>query len=228
MTTGATVTGHRAAGVAARLSIAAIVAYQALLVAVIFIRPDLDAARKPISEYAIGRHGWVMVLAFLAAAVSYGCLFVAVRPAIRGAAGRVGLGILGVCALATVGVGVFVADPVVTPLTELTTIGTLHVICGFSALALLPFAALLLTYDVARGSLSAAAVLRWTAWLPLAGLVLHLALSLVMPPEGWPPRFLFLSYAAWLIVLATHIGRVRHIIPRMGDISDETRADIVT
>ena len=113
------------------------------------------------------------------------------------------------CALGTVGVGVFVADPVVTPLTELTTIGTLHVLCGFSALVLLPFAALLINLDVAGGSPSAAAVLRWTAWLPLAGLALHLALSIVMPPEGWPPRFLFLFYAAWLIVLATHIGRVR-------------------
>jgi hypothetical protein len=142
MTTQTTVTAPRGIGVVARLSIAAILAYQALLVAVIFIRPEL-------------------------------------------------------------------ADPVATPLTELTTIGTLHVLCGFSALMLLPFAALLINLDVARGSPTVAAVLRWTAWLPLAGLVLHLALSLVMPPEGWPPRLLFLSYATWLIVLATHIGRFR-------------------
>ena len=90
MTTQNTVTAPRGIGVAARLSIASIVGYQALLVAVIFIKPELDPARKPISEYAIGRHGWVMVLAFLAAALSYGFLFVAVRPAIRGAAGRSG------------------------------------------------------------------------------------------------------------------------------------------
>lgn len=54
-----------------------------------------------------------------------------------------------------------------------------------------------------------APALRWTAGLPLAGLVLHWVLSLAVPPEGSPPRFLFLTYAVWLIVLATQILRVR-------------------
>ncbi|HZO64309.1 MAG TPA: DUF998 domain-containing protein, partial [Kribbellaceae bacterium] len=154
MTTNATATA--ASATAARLSTAAIIAYQMLLLAVIFIRPELDPSRKPISEFAIGHHRWVMQLAFLTAAVSYGALFVAVRPAVRGANGRVGLGILGVCVVGTVGVGVFVADPVVTPLNELTTVGTLHVVCGLSALVLLPFAALLINLDVARGNTAAA------------------------------------------------------------------------
>jgi hypothetical protein len=194
---------------AARLSSVAIIAYQILLLAVIFIKPELDPARKPISEYAIGRHGWVMVLAFLILAVSYGCLFVAVRPAVRGTTGRIGLGILGACVVGTVGVGVFVADPVVTPLTELTTIGTLHVICGLAALVLLPFAALLINLDLGRGNTAAASALRWTAGLPLVGLVLHWVLALAVPPESWPPRFLFLTYAAWLIVLAAQTLRMR-------------------
>ncbi|MGI8332684.1 DUF998 domain-containing protein [Actinomadura scrupuli] len=207
MTANTTVTTPPASATAAKLSSAAIIVYQILLLAVIFIRPELDPARKPISEYAIGRHGWVMVSAFLTAAAAYGCLFVAVRPAVRGVAGRIGLGVLGVCVAGTAGVGVFVADPVVTPLTGLTVIGTLHVVCGFGALVLLPFAALLLNLDLARGDAATAPVLRWTAGLPLAGLVLHWALSLAIPPEGWPPRFLFLTYAVWLIVLAGHIRR---------------------
>ena len=209
MTTNATAPAPSASATAARLSIAAIIAYQIPLLAVIFIRPELDPSRKPISEFAIGRHGWVMQLAFLTAAVSYGALFVAVRPAVRGATGRVGLGILGVCVVGTVGVGVFVADPVVTPLNELTTVGTLHVVYGLSALVLLPFAALLINLDVARGNTAAAPALRWTAGLPFVGLVLHWILSLAVPPEGWPPRVLFLTYAAWLVVLATQLLRVR-------------------
>jgi hypothetical protein len=56
------------------------------------------------------------LLAFLTAAAGYACLFVAVRPAVRGVTGQVGLGILGACARGTVGRGAFVADPVVTPL----------------------------------------------------------------------------------------------------------------
>lgn len=207
MTTTTTLTTRPASATAAMLSRAAIIVYQILLLAVIFIRPELDPARKPISEYAIGRHGWVMTLAFLTAAVGYACLFAAVRPAVRGRTGRAGLAVLGVCVAGTAGVGVFVADPVVTPLTDLTVIGTLHVICGFSALVLLPFAALLINLDLARGNAAGSPALRWTAGLPLAGLVLHWALSAVIPPEGWPPRLLFLTYAAWLIVLATHIRR---------------------
>lgn len=53
----------------ARLSIAAVATYQLLLVALIFIRPELDPSWHTISEWAIGRHGWIMVLAFL---VSFG------------------------------------------------------------------------------------------------------------------------------------------------------------
>ncbi len=212
MRTTAMVNAPPASGVAARLSSTAIIAYQLLLLAVIFIRPELDPARKPMSEYSIGRYGWVMTMAFLTAAVSYGSLFVAVRPAIRGATGRVGLGILGACVVGTVGVGVFVADPVVTPLTELTTIGTLHVVCGFSALVLLPFAALLINLDLAHGNTTVAPTLLWTAGLPLAGLLLHWALSFAVPPEGWPPRLLFLTYAAWLIVLTTQSPRLRRAL----------------
>jgi hypothetical protein len=210
MTTNSTVHAPPIAVVAARLSAAAIIVYQLLLLLTIVIRPELDPAHRPVSEYAIGRHGWVMVLAFLTAAVSYACLLVAVRPVVRGRAGRAGLGVLGVCAVGTAGVGVFVADPVATPWTELTATGTVHVISGLSALVLLPFVALLLNSALTRGT--AGPILRWTAWLPLAGLVLHVALSAVVPPEGWPPRFLFMTYAVWLLVLTAHLRRDRGLV----------------
>lgn len=180
----------------ARISAAAIIAYQVLLLAAIFVRPELDPVHQPVSEYAIGRHGWVTVLAFLTATVSYGCLLVAVRPSVRGRAGRAGLALLGVCAVGTAGVGVFVADPVVTPPGQLTGAGVVHVVCGLTALVLLPVAALLLKVGA-----------RWTRWLPLAGLILHWTLSVVVPPEGWPPRLLFLTYAVWLLALTAHVRR---------------------
>ena len=43
----------------ARLAVVAAVAYQLLLIALILVRPEIDPARKPISEYAIGRLGWL-------------------------------------------------------------------------------------------------------------------------------------------------------------------------
>ena len=152
MTTNSTMYAPPSAVVAARISAAAIIVYQVLLTVTIFIRPELDPVHQPVSEYAIGRRGWVMVLAFLTATASYTSLLAALRPLVRGRAGRAGLRVLGICALGTAGVGVLVADPVATPLTELTTIGTLHVISGLSALLLLPLAAVLLGIGLARGT----------------------------------------------------------------------------
>ncbi|MEV4111043.1 DUF998 domain-containing protein [Nonomuraea sp. NPDC049695] len=208
MTLTPSATVPRSSAVTARLSSAAILAYQILLLAAIFIKPEVDPTHKPVSEYAIGRHGWVMVLAFLMAASSYACLLAAVRPLVRGRAGRIGLAILAVCVIGTIGVGVFVADPVDTPLSDLTTRGTVHAVSGLAALVLLPFAALLITRDLARTAAGAASVLRWAAWLPLSGLVLHWLVSVVVPPEGWPPRFLFLTYALWILVLNAQILRI--------------------
>jgi len=68
---------------AARLSIAAVIANQVLLMALMFPRPELDPSWHTISEWAIGRHGWVMVLAFLISALSYGSLLVAIKSQVQ-------------------------------------------------------------------------------------------------------------------------------------------------
>jgi hypothetical protein len=192
-------TTHRLAG-------AAIIAYQVLLAAAVLIRPEIDPTRHPISEYAIGRLGWITVLAFMLAATAYTLLLAAVRPVVRS---RPGLLLLGICALGTAGVGVLVADPVATPWPAMTATGRLHVVCGLSALTLLPFAALLINRDLARRFPESARVLRWTGRLPLTGFVLHAVLAAVIPPEGWPPRLLFLTYAIWLLTLTRVTARSR-------------------
>jgi hypothetical protein len=61
---------------AARLAIVAIVSYQILLIALIFLRPDLAPSWHTISEWAIGPYGWIMSAAFLISALSYAALFV--------------------------------------------------------------------------------------------------------------------------------------------------------
>jgi hypothetical protein len=98
-------------------------------------------------------------------------------------------------------------------------------ISGFSALMLLPFAALLINLSLALKNQAwgtARRVLLWTAGLPLLGLIgflVHLTIF-VIPleveygpgvPLGWPPRFLFLTYMVWLITLAWQAIRVRSL-----------------
>jgi hypothetical membrane protein len=209
---------------AARLATAAILSYQLLLMAMIFLRPDLATSWHTISEWAIGPYGWIMSGAFLISALSYAALFVMLKPQLHGILGRVGLGILLSCTIGATGVGIFRTDPM--PLHfPLSTRGTIHMICGSSQLALLPFAALFINLSLAGNNeawRSARRVLRWTAGLPLFGFLgfaVYLAIYVFpLGPDaygpgvniGWPPRFAFLTDMLWVVTLgwqATHCSR---------------------
>jgi hypothetical protein len=200
---------------AARLAIVAIVSYQILLIALIFVRPDLAPSWHTISEWAIGRYGWIMSGAFLISALSYAALFVMLKSQLHGSLGRMGLGTLLICMIGATGVGIFTTDPM--PLHfPLSTRGTLHVIFGTSQLVLLPFAALLINLSLARNNEAwrpTRRVLLWTAGLPLFGFLSFAVYSAIfvfpLGPGaygpgvniGWPPRFAFLTYMLWVVTL---------------------------
>jgi hypothetical protein len=195
----------------ARLAAVAAVAYQLLLIALIVLRPEIDPARKPISEYAIGRLGWLAVLGFQISAAAYAFLVFALRRTVRDKLGRIGMVVLSYCAVATVVVGLCVADPVTTPMTELSAVGRVHIVAGVSAFVLLPIAALMINISLSRTIASAASrrLRIVTGLLPSVGFVIFAVLvATVTPSEGWPPRLMFLAYAAWIIAVATKYIRV--------------------
>lgn len=210
---------------AATVAIAAIVAYQVVLVVLIFLRPDIDPSWHTISELAFGRYGWVMSGGFLLSALSYGALFVMLMYQARGIMGRIGLVLLAVCCLGALGVGVCRTDPM--PLhSPLSIRGAIHVVSGTAQLMLLPFAALLINLSLAlrnRDWVRAKRVLFWTSCLPLFGWACFVGYTIlfVVPMGkdaygpgvniGWPPRFAFLTYALWLVVVSWQglkLGRV--------------------
>jgi hypothetical protein len=215
---------------AVRISIAAVITYHLLLFALIFIRPDLDPYWHPISEWAIGPNGWIMVLAFLTSATAYGTLFFSIRTEVKAWWGKIGLAILFICFIGTILVGVFVTDPMPEPGStevqemKLTTTGMLHLIGGGSALFLLPFAALLINLSLAfknKAFETSKRLLLITGFIPLLawiGFMIHMNLY-ILPlgdyaygpevPLGWPPRFLLLSYAVWVICSARVIVKVK-------------------
>jgi Protein of unknown function (DUF998) len=199
----------------ARLAIAAIITYQVVLIALIFLRPDLAPSWHTISEWAIGPYGLVMSGAFLISALSYAALFAMLKSQVRGILGRMGLGILLICVIGATGLGIFTTDPMPMHF-PLSTRGMLHVIFGTSQLVLLPFAALLINLSLARNNealRSARRVLLWTAGLPLFGFVSFVGYSAIfvfpLGPGaygpgvniGWPPRFAFLTYMLWVVIL---------------------------
>jgi hypothetical protein len=124
------------------------------------------------------------------------------------------------CVIGATGVGICTTDPM--PLHfPLSTRGTLHMIFGTGQLVLLPFAALLINLGLARneGWRSARRVLLWTASLPLFGFLSFAVYSAIfvfpLGPDaygpgvniGWPPRFTFLTYMLWVVILGWEATR---------------------
>jgi hypothetical protein len=209
--------GIRPPAAPAKIAMGAVILYQVLLLALIPLRPDLDPSWHTISEWAIGPYAWLMKTAFFTSAVAYGAAFIMLRRQVRGAAGRIGLWMLFACFIGTVGVGLFTTDPLDGPVKLPSITGGLHILCGTTALFLLPFAALLINLGLARKSPAWSTrrlPLLATAALPLVGFlgfVIYTALFVVpLGPDargpgvniGWPPRVAFLSYMLWLVALA--------------------------
>src|SRR5918995_6739528 len=121
---------------AARLSFAGAATFAVLLAALHFIKPKLDPSWHFISEYAIGRYGWIMVLAFLSLAFSYVGLFLALRSQLQTIAGRTGLALLLVSALGLIIGAVFTTDPITATGDAVTTEGNLHNLGGTVGLAM--------------------------------------------------------------------------------------------
>lgn len=194
------------------------VAFLTLLTLIHVVRPDVSPSWQTTSEYAVGELGWLMRTAFLLSAVGYGSLGVAVLARSRRALTKVSAVILMLVAAGTLVGGIFVTDPIGTPRDQLSTSGTLHGLGAGLALTLLPVAALLVNLGLARDNdlRAAARVLRWTAVLPFAALVMFMTAQAVMAgdngpgpgaPIGWPERVLVLTYATWQIMVARILTR---------------------
>ena len=108
---------------AARLSFAGAATFVLLLAMLHLIKPELDPSWHFISEYAIGRYGWIMVLAFLSPALAGVSLFLALRSQLQTITGRTGLALLLVSALGLIIGAVFTTDPI-TATGDAVTTGT--------------------------------------------------------------------------------------------------------
>ena len=114
----------KAAPLWARISVLSGLAFIVLLTLLHVIEPEFDPSWRFISEYALGRHGWVMALAFASLAVSATALLAAVLNQIRTVGGYFGIALL---ALSIVGFGlaaVFPTDPITA--TDATASGMVH------------------------------------------------------------------------------------------------------
>lgn len=211
--------GILAGRAAAWLALGTSALFLALLAALHLITPELDPSWRMISEYAIGRHGWVMAVAFFALTASYTSLAGALAAHVKTNGGRFGLALLVVGAVGTAIAAVYPTDPITISRDAVTSSGQMHGLGAMLGIPTFPFAASLITWGLwrnpawagARRSLLLAVGL---VWLGLGVFVLSMATQFrgSFGPDvliGWQNRFLIVAYTAWVIVAAWQANRQR-------------------
>ncbi len=171
------------------------------------IKPEMQPSARMLSEYAIKPKGWIMQGAFFCIALSCIALAAAAWPYLA----HVGLILLVIDGLAFVGAGVFVTDPVSRTRRVSTQSGILHNIFSLIVIPLFPVAATVVGISISKSDIWA-----WIhPWLPVlsvltwVGFVGFLSCSAVysalrrVAPVGYYQRFMVLTYAVWLIVVAS-------------------------
>ena len=166
------------------------------------LEPEYDPSWRMISEYSVGRYGWVMRVAFVTMAISPAAICVALWP--FGGAWTIGLAAV---ALGALGAAFIDADPIMTPRAQATPVGRAHTVLGIVLLAGFPPAALFAGVGVTPvlgWMLAIASVVPWAGlvWFLIAAAPAH---GQGGSPEiriGWPDRFCLLVYLAWVVLAA--------------------------
>jgi hypothetical protein len=207
---------------ASRLSMAASGIFLILLTLLHFIKPELNPSWRMVSEYSIGRFGWVMVTAFLAMSISCIALFAEIRTQVDTVGGKIGLAFLLISSVAIAAAAVFTSDPMTASKDELTMHGNLHGLASMIGIPGLTIASILISHCLAQSPSwsQARRSLLWSAnfiWISLLLMVLILAVTLSQNggkfgPDvliGWPNRLVMIAYCLWLMSVARHANRLR-------------------
>jgi len=180
-------------GIAGLVTAASAAAFAALVGLLHVLRRDLAPGQHFISEYAIGRGGWVMRLAF-------GCLTLACASCAVAVATPWAAVLFALCAFGAAGAGAFVTDPPGTPSRPWSP-GALHLV--FSALVIPAFPAAAIV-AAAAGAASpvgrAGAALAWLAAASMAGFAAFATWPWLRFRPGLAQRTMVAAYCAFLLV----------------------------
>jgi len=208
---------------AAQLAIATAAAVILLLVSLHVLSPEFDPSWRMVSEYANGQYSWVLLLMFIAWAVSSWALVFAIWSQVRTTAGKIGLVFLIVAGIGEAMASVFDINH---PLHDLAS--------AFGILGL-PIAALLISLSLGRTQAwsSAKKALLRTAnltWISVLLLIATFAILIFtflqaggdmtgevpteLPPGviglvGWTNRLLIVVYCMWVANVAWQALKLR-------------------
>lgn len=200
---------------AATVALVAIVLSGLLILALHVVRPDLEPSWRMLSEYANGRHGWMMKAAFWLMAIGNLALAYALYARAGTGLAKVGIGLHVVVGLALVGAGAFDMDAITIKPEMATQEGKLH---GLTAMIGVPgqvLAALALAWGLTRSG----QVFEGNAFVVLGLAIMTLVsllsmfgyLAYAVPAHGgfgpnvwagWLNRLVVLTFVLWIGVMS--------------------------
>lgn len=192
-----------------------------LLALLHFLEPEFAPSWRMISEYELGRFGWVMQVAFIVLAIATIGAFLAVRPHIQTFGGKVGLGLLLVAAVGLILGASFITDPITIDPANGTTSGAWHNVGGSLMILPTPFTAVFVSWSLARRnknwkasgrSLLWPTILIWVTIIWFFAVVASGAEAATAGPDvpmGWPNRAFMAAYCYWLIVITWQSLKIR-------------------
>lgn len=204
----------RISATAARTAIAAAGAVLFFLACLHVLSPEFDPSWRVVSEYANGRHGWVLSLMFASWAVSSWALAVSLWSQSGAIAGKIALGFL---ILAGVGEAMASVFDINHPL---------HNLAGMIGVLSLPIAAMWISirlgrmqaWSAARGSLLWTANLTWLSLVLMAAALVvminrHTWAGRFMNPNvslvGWTNRLLVAVDCLWVVTVSRQALRIQ-------------------
>ena len=193
-----------------------IIYFAAIIVILHFLRPDVNPAASPTSEYAVGRYGFLMSSAFVSMSIATFSLLIGLNRVIyKSAPYRAGRVLFVIW-----GLGLFIAlsFPINPQGTELTTKNLIHRINGPIAFLCLSVAVLLFAISFKRDE-SWRPIYAAALTLALLMLVLFVAIGIAVANnagvEGLLQRIFLLLLITWFILTSTYLRS--HVAPGGAD-----------
>lgn len=198
----------------ANLSFGFSLSFLVILTLLHLIKPELAPSWNFISEYEVGRYGWLMQLAFLSLGLA--CVFLVISLwKIVNTVGKIGLVILGFSAFGMLLAAICKTDPLNTPAELQTEAGKLHQLGAM--LDQVPFAAAFITIALFRKKewhinyfyLVLMFLLVWLGFVFFVGSVkAQFPANGKFGPTvlvGWQNRIMIVTQAIWLAFIATNV-----------------------
>jgi hypothetical protein len=190
------------------------VTFLGLLATLHFLEPEFDPTWRLISEYEIGKFGWVMRFAFFCWGGGFLLLTISLWETFETTGGKIGKWWLAIISIALCGAGIFAPQPITDEVRG--AIDKVHSVCGAIMIFTLPIASTIIAVHLSKqqAKMGLRKQLSWVTLFVWIGLIVFLSSMIFYSKQaktraygpdvliGLPNRFMVLTYTVWLIAVA--------------------------